>query len=249
MGIPVYWSLAPSVNPPAALKPTLKRTRPLPSSIRRQPHARDPRPLYSEIARRQPTDEEDCPFPVATPRYPRVRVPRRERPHETNEFIEQLEAFSNSSRVHSRPSHDRPVGESLQISPQLPPTGPPLSIQGVPELTDGIPMPIPEPNIPELPSYSGYPPSIWRLYTESMSSVSSPSDVTISTSPSHREPNTYQSRDPTPFDGFGVPVESVSSSDDGELIGDHTFEHRQRAPVIYERLDGSDSIYFDGGWN
>jgi hypothetical protein len=58
MGIPVYWSL--TIPPPSEskLKPTLKQTRPTPSSIRRHAHTNIlRRPLYSEIVRHPPDDD------------------------------------------------------------------------------------------------------------------------------------------------------------------------------------------------
>ena len=61
MGIPVYWSISSPVNPPKQLKPTLKRTRPLLSSIlsrssRQQQHSSlltNAVPSYSDVVRRR----------------------------------------------------------------------------------------------------------------------------------------------------------------------------------------------------
>jgi hypothetical protein len=211
MGIPVYWSLSPSINPPTALKPTLKRTRPLPSSIRRQPRARDHRPSYSEIVRRQTADDEDCPVAASHRHHPRLGVPPRDQPHETDDFIEQLEVFSNSTRIHNRPPYDPAILETLHFPPQLPPTGGPLSIRGVPVYTDGIPTPIPEPTIPE-PRYM----EPWGVqYAESTSSSTSESDPS---SPRRRQPpmviGSYDTRDATPFDGYGIFIESSPTSED-----------------------------------
>ena len=55
MGIPVYWSLPTPSKIQTRLKPTLKHTRPLPSSIRRS-YNRRPGPSYSEVLRRYPPD-------------------------------------------------------------------------------------------------------------------------------------------------------------------------------------------------
>ena len=140
MGIPVYWSLSPTVNPPTTLKPTLKRTRPLPSSIRRHSHIRDHRPSYSEIVRRRTIAvDEDCPLTA--------RPPRLDSSDETNEFIEQLEVFSNSQRVHGIPAfmaRTSPPVEMLHFPPQLPRPGGSTSIRGIRPYPDGIPTPIPE---------------------------------------------------------------------------------------------------------
>jgi len=58
MGIPVYWSISSPINPPKQLKPTLKRTRPLLSSIlsrSRQQHSTllATYPSYSDVVRRR----------------------------------------------------------------------------------------------------------------------------------------------------------------------------------------------------
>jgi hypothetical protein len=140
MGIPVYWSLSPTINPPTTLKPTLKRTRPLPSSIRRHPHVRDRRPSYSEIVRRRTAGaDDDCPLTA-----------RPQRPHatdETSEFIEQLEVFSNSQRVHNIPAfipRVSPLVETLNFPSELPRPGGSTSIRGIQPYSNGIPTPIPE---------------------------------------------------------------------------------------------------------
>lgn len=248
MGIPVYWSLSPSIDPPTALKPTLKRTRPLPSSIRRQPHARDQRALYSEVVRRQAARDDDCPLATSHRHHPRFGVSQRDNPPETDEFIEQLEVFSNSTRVHhGRPSYDPPALETLHFPPQLPSTGRPLSMRGVPAITDGIPTPIPEPSIPEpsAPTYLDLP--AWALeYAHSPSS--STSSESLSTSPAYRGPiiiDSYDTRDSTPFDGFGVHVESPPSSDD-EMTQPavNAADFLVRPPRISQRLERSGNVFF-----
>ena len=174
MGIPVYWSLSPTINPPTTLKPTLKRTRPLPSSIRRHPHVRDHRPSYSEIVRRRTAAvDEDCPLTA--------RPQRLHASDETSEFIEQLEVFSNSQRVHNIPAfipRASPLVGTLQFPPHLPPPGGSTSIRGLPPYPDGIPTPIPGSASSSQSDISVWPPwSIGTHYPESNS-----------TSPSNRSP-------------------------------------------------------------
>ena len=171
MGIPVYWSLSPTVNPPTTLKPTLKRTRPLHSSIRRHSHVRDHRPSYSEIVRRQTISiDEDCPLTA--------RAPRPDSSDETNEFIEQLEVFSNSQRVHGVPGfipRGSPLVETLHFPPQLPRPGGSTSIRGIRPYPDGIPTPIPESASSSESEITVWPPwPVDTYYPESNST--SPSD-------------------------------------------------------------------------
>jgi hypothetical protein len=87
MGIPVYWSL--TIPPPSesTLKPTLKQTRPTPSSIRRHTHTNIlRRPLYSEIVRHPPDDDGSITsfFPQRQPQPPPTQHQRRESEREND---------------------------------------------------------------------------------------------------------------------------------------------------------------------
>lgn len=212
MGIPVYWSLSPTVNPPATLKPTLKRTRPLPSSIRRHPRVRDHRPSYSEIVRRRTAAvDEDCPLTA--------RPQQQHTSDETTEFIEQLEVFSNSQRVHNIPNflpRAPPLVETLQFPSHLPRTGGSTSIRGIPAYPDGIPTPIPE-SASTSPSEIAVWPSwpIDTFYPES-----------DSTSPSNRSPEpipSEQSSEAAIYDerSRGGQSPGVDEMNASEMVGYH----------------------------
>jgi hypothetical protein len=211
MGIPVYWSLSPTVNPPTTLKPTLKRTRPLPSSIRRHPHTRERRPSYSEMVRRRTaTNDEDCP-----------QITRPQRPNasdETSEFIEQLEVFSNSQRIHNIPAfipRAPPLIQALQFPAELPRPGGSTSIRGIPAYPDGIPTPIAESASTSESEITVWPP--WPVGTYFPDSNS--------TSPSNQSPEpiaSEQSSEGATYDersrGQSPGVDELNAS---ELVGYH----------------------------
>ena len=162
MGIPVYWSLPSTCCPPPLLKPSLKRTRPLPSSIRRrQPIPREQFRLYSDIVRlnpqlRQPTlspsliessedDEEDCPRPPPNTVLP-FSYPGRARflvsPEEVERGMGSVPPLHSLPRVSARPEADgnRQI-VVRQFPPDLPRPDGRASIRPPTEYTDGIPTP------------------------------------------------------------------------------------------------------------
>lgn len=98
----MYWSHAHTSTAPAALKPTLKQTRPTPGSIRRQPHIRR-RPTYSEIVRNHSgsnVNESFIPQRVLPSAWP-----REERPLGT--FQSPLDGLSEMNRERNRMHNSR----------------------------------------------------------------------------------------------------------------------------------------------